>query len=714
MYIDKKNQGDYTIVYNENVGAYAYAAEELNEYFRKVCGFALSENADAPRKIVLGEKIEGIDNSSLKPDGFRLTFKDGDLFVTGNTETAIIFGVYEIIERFLGVKWLNRDCTFIPEKHAFEASEEEIVRNPYFEQRVFLSGLCYEPEIASHLRFNFPEPKLYARHRVKKLWCDKIPEPHNSWCYIDKEKYEKDHPEFFCKNVMGTTEFCYSNGLTDDFEIDRDKDISVLSLVTDATYRLVKENPDSKFFMYGRQDDSTAICHCPVCERRRAKVGGEAGIMIAFLNAVIKGVEERLAADGIESDFRMATLAYQMTVNPPVKDGKPLHKNVVPSPRLHIRYAPIGADYTYSFLDERQKPEVRSQIFGWAALTSNIMLWDYQCNYHEYCWFFPNLGYIKDNLSLYAEIGMSYVLNQGAYNTKVDWQGEMKSYVCSKLYWDISLDVDDLVKEYVSYYYGIAAPKVLDYINQLEEFYDAKIADGFKVKLLQADDEYFAAKSYPVEWLESHVELIESAIADVKGSDLSDKEKSDLVLRLSKVLMTPVRMLMRNEYDYYPDGNDKYGKLFFKLADYTGTYKLGETLPIFIEMQKDGKSEYKIVLGQEYTQREKEAAEYVQKKFFELGGATLEIVQDDKVYPHYGEKGICIGEHMMFREFFKGSVRSDDYEYYVETRGKCMFIAGKGDLTHAADLLLEDMIVNDGENGADMKLPFAKKVKSYR
>ncbi len=720
MYINKGNCKEFTIVYDEKIPAYAYAAEELNVYFRKACGFTLSENSNGVHKIVLGRNqfsediIKDLDNSNLKMDGFRILFKNSNLYVIGNTETAIIFGVYELLERFLGVKWLNRDETYIPKKESFEAEEKDIVRVPCFDQRVYLSGLAYEPEIASHLRFNFPDPKLYAHHRVKKLWCDKIPDPHNSWCYIDKDKYEEAHPEFFCKSIMNATEFCYSNGITDDFEIDTQKELSVLSLVTDKMYQLVKENPESKFFMYGRQDDSTAICHCETCERRRNQLGGEGGIMVVFLNAVIQGVEEKLKAEGIESDFNVATLAYQMTVNPPVKEGKALHEKAIPSPRLHIRYAPIGADYTYSFLDERQKEDVRFQISGWATLTSNIMLWDYQSNYHEYCWYFPNLYYLKENLELYAKIGMSYVLNQGAYNVKVDWQGELKSYICSRLYWDMSLKVSHLLNEYVTYYYGVAAPKILSYIYNMEEFYKEKIANGFQFKLFQGDAEYFAAKSYPINFLEDQISLLESAIQDVEKADISKSQKETLKLRVSKVLMTPLRMVMRNTDTYYPDQETDYGKRFFKLADLTGLNKLGETLPIFIEMQKEGISEYKIVLGQEYTEEEKQVAEYLQKRFFELGGATLEIVKDDKVYPHYGEKGICIGEHMMFREFFKGTVHSEDYEYYIETRGKCMFISGKGDLRHAVEILLNEMLTEKGSEGINIKLPFTKKTKLYK
>ena len=713
MYIDKNNCGRFTIVYDEKISSYAYAAAQLNEYLEKSCGFTLSENSCGEHKIVLGqgEAVGFSGDPALKSDGFKLIFKDGDLYVVGNSETAIIFGVYELIERFLGVKWINRDCTVIPEKSAFDAPETEVVCAPRFDQRVYLSGLAYEPEIASHLRFNFPEPKLYAYHKVKKLWCDKIPDPHNSWCYINKDEYEKEHPEFFCKSVMNATEFCYSNGITDDFEIDESKEISVLSLVTDKTYSLVRENPDSKFFMYGRQDDSTAICHCKTCERRRKQVGGEGGIMVAFLNAVIKGVEKRLAKDKIVSDFCIATLAYQMTVNPPVKDGNPLHKNVIPSPRLHIRYAPIGADYTYSFLDERQNEDVRSQIFGWAALTPNIMLWDYQCNYHEYCWYFPNLCYLKENLELYAKIGTSYLLNQGAYNVKTDWQGEMKSYVCSRLYWNTSLDVNELVKEYVGYYYSVAAPKVLRFIESMESFFREKIKNGFRITLFQGDAQYFAASSYPVGFLTEQLNLLDSAIKDIDDARISDEEKEVLKIRLYKVIMTPLRMIMRNADIYFPDEETDYGKRFFSLANITGLNKLGETLPIFIQMQKDGTSDYKIVLGQEYTASEKEAARYFQKKFSQLGGCVLQIVQDDKVYPHYGEKAVCIGDHMMFREFFKGSVRSADYEYFVETRGKCSFICGTGDLKYAADILLGNMITEVGDNGVDIKLPFMKKTK---
>ena len=721
MKIHQKNSNQFSIWFDETRPSVAYSAELLNEYFEKCCGFTFPYNTPNAYAIVLGkcpqseQVIKSEDVTAFKNDGFVIVLREENIYIFGNTDLSVVFGVYEFIERFLGVKFLNKKAVFLPRVDEVEVTERRLARKPIFDQRVFLTGFALQDSLcATQFRFNFPNPKLYAQYKTDKLWCDKVPDPHNSWCYLNEQDYGESHPEFFYKSRMGNVELCYSNGITDAYRFDTEKEVSVAKLVADKLYELVTQNPKSKYFVFGKQDDSTANCDCPICTRRRTELGGEGGIMVVFLNAVIKEVERRLDKIQQQSDFCVSTLAYHSTVEPPIKDGKPVCDAVIPCCKLHVRYAPIGADYTYSFLDERQDGTVKRQLMGWASLTPNLMIWDYQCNFYEYYWYFPNLRYLKENICLYKDVGASYVLNQGAYNIETDWQGEIKAYVCAKLYWDVSLTVKELVEEYVHLYYEIGAAKVLQFMSNMETFFAKKIENGFHVSIFNGDKGYFLPEEYPIDFLLENLKIIESAIQDVENSSLEKAKKATLKRRLQYVLLTPLRMIMKNEKYYFPDGDEEYRARFLALAKELDVKKLGEALPLYIPMQQEGVSAYKIVLGESYSQEEKLAAEYLQSVYERIANVKLPIVEDNQVYPYFGEQAICIGEHMMFNEFYKGTIHEKDYAYYIESKGKCIFVAGTDNLQNAIDILLKELIITGEQNAKTVQLPIIKKYKNIR
>ena len=68
-----------------------------------------------------------------------------------------------------------------------------------------------------------------------------------------------------------------------------------------------------------------------------------------------------------------------------------------------------------------------------------------------------------------------------------------------------------------------------------------------------------------------------------------------------------------------------------------------------------------------------------------MSGIKLPIVDDTKVAPAYPTKAICIGNTIMFKEFFKGHVEINKYKYYISTLGCCLFIHSIYDLHEAVD-----------------------------
>ena len=702
MIINYSNFRNYTIVFDESVAGAHLAADELNKYVAKSCDFSFSLNSETVNYISLGlnkyskDFVDSFDNTILNNDGFRIAFKDDNIYIQANTPHGLFYAVCEFLERYLGIRWLTIDGEYVPKNKQIIIDETDIIKVPYFDQRVYFIGLSmHSAEYNAHLRFRYPNDYIEKMFNSPKLWTTRVPDPHNSLYYVSKEKYGETHPEFFIKSPMGGDDLCYSNGIGDDYLIDDTMEISVVKAAAQTMFEFIKDDPDVKFYMFGRWDDRTAVCQCETCKRRRQELGNETGVMIVFLNAVIKEVERKLLAENLPVDFNVVTLAYQMTVDPPLIDGKPANDKVIPSKRLHIRYAPIEADYTYSLTDLRQKETTRYQLLGWAKLTSNIMLWDYHDNYCEYCWYMPTFNVMKENLKTYANIKMSYVFNQSAYNINRHWLSEIKSYVASKLYWDLTLSVDDLIKEYVTLYYGIASESVLQFIYKMENFFDNRIKNGFHLNLFQDLKDFFNPKNYPIEFLLDSLKIVEDGIKKVQNSNLCQVEKEDLITKLNRVLVCPLRMISRNEDYYFPNNGNVYADRLFKVSASIGLDKFGEGVPMFVDIHLNGENPYKIILGQQPTEQEKFCAKLLQEKISKITGVTLEICDDSVVYPHYGERAIMVGKGMMFREFYKGTLNDLDYEYYVEVLGCCPFVLGDS-LEKGVDVLVNKIYYNNG------------------
>lgn len=132
----------------------------------------------------------------------------------------------------------------------------------------------------------------------------------------------------------------------------------------------------------------------------------------------------------------------------PYNDKVRLLKNIA------VRIAPIEANYAYGMTSEKNVA-VQRVLDGWSVLADELMLWDYTAFFYDgYNQYFPDLCYLKENLQYYKSRGVSYVMNQSSHTAGEDWQGALKYYVSSKLYWDLDLSVSDLVDEFILYYHG--------------------------------------------------------------------------------------------------------------------------------------------------------------------------------------------------------------------------------------------------------------------
>ena len=722
MIIDKNNFLEYGILTDGTPSA-EFAKEELQSFIEKSCGFRLEKYNGQAHYISLGENeysrdiLAEYDLSGLNEEGFYILPKDGNVYIFGASPKSVIFGVYEFLEKYLGIRFLAADCCHTPVQNCLEIPETEVKCVPVSPQRLYLSYTAAEDRLSS-LRYKFSADFTpdCSDLGIKNKWYTKIPTSHNSNCYVPYEKYKDSHPEFFnvhCYNLFRTltvVELCYSNGLTEDGEWDESVETSVLSVATDSMLRFMEEDPSVEYFMFGRADNEDCRCRCPRCERAREKYG-DAGIMIVFMNAIAKKLRQKFAEKGKKFDKKLVTFAYLSTVEPPVKDGKPICKQVIPDEALYIRYAPILANYAYGLEEEKQKEETRRQIAGWSALTKNLMIWDYNVNYYDYFWYFPNLSYLKQNMQTYQRMGAHYIMKQGANNVTPSWHDELHSYVSSKLFWNVDADVDAIVREYVSLYFGPGAVQVQAYIDEMEALYEGLRKDGFQIQVSGhvSEQPLFSAELYPLAMLQRQEQALEEGIRAVEKADLPKAEKDGYIKRIKSVLITPLRMIVRNAKAYFGETNIAYEQKYWRIADDIGVRMSGEAVPLYMELASNDTTTYKIITGQTPTEEEKKAIALLQDYVLEKTGALLPVHTENAVYPGHFEHAIMIGKNLITNEFYKQGLNLSDCSYYVEAQGWCVFIDSDCDVVGAVQAFI-DLCVRQGEKERSLEIISCKRV----
>ncbi|MFP4502858.1 MAG: DUF4838 domain-containing protein [Candidatus Hydrogenedentota bacterium] len=253
-----------------------YAAEELVSHVAKATGVTLevapeSKAPEAPHtRVYIGEmetaRHQGIDTNRLPREAYVMRSVGNDLFITGkesgadplsesNPDTGTLFGVYEFLERYLGVRWLwpGDLGTYVPKTDtvSFWAVNQTTAPALAFRllawsriRAVALGGkelteedrrLGFSPDVAQ--RYGKAVQVLLRRHRLGGADAEP-PTGHASSGWW--QRYGDEHPEWFALRRDGTrghpdpnarhVPLCISNKELQDFIVEQWDGESILRL----------------------------------------------------------------------------------------------------------------------------------------------------------------------------------------------------------------------------------------------------------------------------------------------------------------------------------------------------------------------------------------------------------------------------------------------------------------------------------------------------
>ena len=445
--------------------AVKYASEELRSYVERITGVRLADATDAQplpeRAILLGNTRytreilgEDFDVSSLGTDGFRIVARGGRLLILGSDVRGVVYGVYELLERFGGCGWFSSTCTVVPEREAFTVPDDlDDTQIPSFAVRSTSWGdVVHRPDFAVRLRMNsntkpaIPQKLGGCAYR----YADRAGICHTFKGLISPDKWFDSHPEYFCvvdgKRRKGNeAQPCLTNP-------------DVLRIVVSNVFDRLAADPGAR--MVGvSQNDNQMYCRCARCAAVDEEEGSHCGTLLRFVNAVAEEVEKK------RPDVLVQTLVYEYTRTPP-KITKPRH-NVVPC----LCAFEVGRGQPLAARAFKSDERFMDDLEAWGRLTDNLYVWDYSTNYRNYMYPMPIEHTFKPNLLAFRANGVKYIFMEGT-ETRGSCHAdfcELKAWLNAKLMWNADADEKALLDRFFAGYYGAGASFVREYFERLRQ-----------------------------------------------------------------------------------------------------------------------------------------------------------------------------------------------------------------------------------------------------
>jgi len=468
-----------------------YAAEELVAHIEKATGVKLpvaSQSripSNVQSRIFIGPtaaaQARGINVSDLEPDAFLMRTYDRDLYIvardredehplSGNTRfSGSMFGVYELLERFVGVRWLwpGELGTYIPKTDTIVVTDR------------------LNETIAPALRFRNIRSSWTRGHRSNERIM--------RMAFTDDglRNYANDLSVYIRRHRLGMTERKPSTGHAfegwwrqhgesnpDWFRMDGNgKRVGPTMCVSnpDLHNHILRTQWRGDTIRLG-EADSINLCECSNC---KAWDGPQPSRIPAWARHIYRPA----ASSDRYARFWLTIYNRGRQQNPNIKITTFLYQRYFPAPQSNIRLNPNiygefvqWGDPGFSFypMPEDAHEWLKEQWMGWKR-TGITMAYRPNYLYGGYAMPYFNISQMVDHFQYYYQNGMvgtDYDKLHGQWAT----QGPML-YVLMRLHVDPTLNADRVLNEYYEAF-GPAANEVRRYFDYWQDHAMAHVRAG--------------------------------------------------------------------------------------------------------------------------------------------------------------------------------------------------------------------------------------------
>ena len=488
---ERGKEANCAIVVPDNApAAVRYAAEELRDFTEKTTGVRLEifgmggrfVETPLPKKAVVlevesgksppkknGPTVQRFNGSTVQqPDAFRIHVEGNRLRISGGSPRGVLYGVYELLERFAGCRWYASWHTVAPARDRIEVpSGLDETHVPAFAMREpYWFDVRENQAFAARLRVNSRSWRTFDEKFGGNPWRfgGGLGSCHTFDTLLPPDQYFDAHPEYFSlvggRRIKDRTQLCLTNP-------------DVLRIVTSNVLERIRKDPGAKFYGVS-QNDWFNFCECPDCKAVDDEEGSHAGTMIRFVNAIAEAVEKEFP------DALIETLAYQYTRKAPAKTRP--RRNVVPC------LCTIECDFARP-IDESPFAENAAflkDIADWSRISDFLYIWDYTTDFGHYLLPWDNVHSLQGNLRLFRDNNAKAVFEQGDSQGRHADFAELKAWLLAKWMWNPDLPMEPLLDDFFAGYYGKGAPFVREYFERLHRL-QADYSAGSEHPLLVFD-----------------------------------------------------------------------------------------------------------------------------------------------------------------------------------------------------------------------------------
>ena len=485
---------EYTIVHAADASSSVkYAARELSDFTARMTGVRLpiATNATPRQKTIV---LSASQSFGLGVDGFRLKAVGANLIVEGGNR-GVLYGVYELLEKFGGCRWYASWHTVIPSRDTFSVPDDlDDAQKPAFPHREPFWWDMFNADFAARNRANGPSMGVSAKHGGAAGRFGKgLGSCHTFEHLLPTEKYFDEHPEYFSmvngKRIKDHPQLCLTNP-------------DVLRIVTSNVLELIRKDPTADYYGVS-QNDWNNFCECPECAAVDAEEESHAGTMIRFVNAIAEAVEKEFPDKIIE------TLAYTYTRKPPKKTK--LRHNVMPC------LCTVECDMSRPLSESRYVQNVKfvDDIKTWHEQASRLYLWDYVTSFYALPHPFADVYALQGNVQFFRDNGVYALFSQGSRHGRHAGFAELKAWLLAKWMWNPDLPMKPLLDDFFAGFYGAGAPFVREYFEELHRLQIAYTSADTN-RWLNCHQK-IPSPDIPVDFWDRAEKLLEHAAAAVKG-----------------------------------------------------------------------------------------------------------------------------------------------------------------------------------------------------
>jgi len=471
-----------------------WAAEDLQHYIEKMSGAKLpivgdGATVEGPRILVgasslttaFREKIPAGLTLKRREEGFVILSRGDTLLIAGNDEgpyCGTIYGVADFLNR-LGVRWFmpGEFGEVVPSRATVTFADAEILERPDFAVR--WSNYQFHPD----LRADLNAWRLHNKINVNPVELMAIAGDGHIARYlpagdgIPPAKFAEIHPEYFAKTLDGKvnpgmvnlshpdTPRLVAERIKDFIRKQKERTGRVPHSVGIALYDgpTVDYTPETMARNLGftenigRQGDP-----------RYASVSEE---WFRFMNKVAEEVAKEFP------DVFLATNGYHNRDMPP--EGVTLH------PNLAVMFAPIWSDQIHAYDDPKSWQTVMqgNMLRRWTDLNDRVYVYNY---------IFTMLVTAQTPVPVTRKLARDYPLMKawGVYGMVDEGDfsfmkhGMQSFYVRMNLQWNVGTDVDALLADFFSKWYGPAARPEQAFWDALEECIESTPLLGHEDRIL--------------------------------------------------------------------------------------------------------------------------------------------------------------------------------------------------------------------------------------